>query len=209
MRKTILVFVAGVLLMTFNGCAKEEPGTVTAFVGSASKPAMEEAAAAFEEETGIRVYCNFGGSGTLLSQIELSQSGDLYIPGSQDYMAKAEKKSVIDSASVEKIAYLVPTIGVQHGNPKNIQTLAELAGPGIEVGIGNPEAVCLGLYAVEILEYNHLLADVSKNIVVHAKSPILKRQCFIHNSDLLTACSPAGNPIRMWFSTTFNSIWPM
>jgi molybdate transport system substrate-binding protein len=158
------------LVVTFSGCAKVEPKTLTAFVGSASKPPMEEAARAFQEKTGIQVYLNFGGSGTLLSQIELSRSGDLYIPGSPDYMVKAERKNVIDPASVKKIAYLVPVIGVQHGNPKNIKSLSDLAGPGIEVGIGNPEAVCVGLYAIEILDYNHILTDVSKNIIVHAKS---------------------------------------
>jgi molybdate transport system substrate-binding protein len=158
------------LLVTFTGCAKEEEKTITAFVGSASKPPMEEAAAAFEKETGIKVYLNFGGSGAMLSQIELSRSGDLYIPGSPDYMVKAEKKGIIDSASVKKIAYLIPVIAVQHGNPKNIQSLADLAKPGIEVGIGNPQAVCVGLYAAEILDYNHLLADVGKNIVVNTES---------------------------------------
>ncbi len=77
---------------------------------------------------------------------------------------------IIDAASVKKIAYLIPVIAVQHGNPKNIQSLTDLAKPGIEVGIGNPQAVCVGLYAIEILDYNHLLADVSKNIVVNAES---------------------------------------
>jgi len=158
------------LLTTIIGCAKEEPKTITAFVGSASKPPMEEAAAAFEKETGIKVYTNYGGSGTMLSQIELSKSGDLYIPGSPDYIAKAERKGDIDAASVKKIAYLIPVIAVQHGNPKNIQSLADLAKPEIEVGIGNPEAVCVGLYAIEILDYNHLLAEVSKNIIVNVES---------------------------------------
>lgn len=170
MKKVLLSFIGGLLLVAFNGCAQEEPKTITAFVGSASKPALEEAASAFEQETGIRVYLNFSGSGTMLSQIELSQSGDLYIPGSPDYMVKAEKKGIIDPASVEMIAYLIPVIAVPHGNPKNIQSLADLARPGVEVGIGNPEAVCVGLYAVEILDHNHVLGDVSKNIVVHAKS---------------------------------------
>jgi len=158
------------LLMAISGCAKEESKELTAFVGSASKPPMEEAAAAFEKETGIKVYLNFGGSGTMLSQIELSQSGDLYVPGSPDYMVKAERDVMVDPASVKKIAYLIPVIAVQHGNPKNIQSLADLARPGIEVAIGNPEAVCVGLYAYEILDYNHLLAEVSKNIIVNAES---------------------------------------
>ena len=158
------------LLVTFTGCAKEESKTITAFVGSASKPAIEEAAAAFEKETGIKVYLNFGGSGAMLSQIEMSQSGDLYIPGSPDYMVKAERKDVIDTASVEQIAYLIPVIAVQHGNPQNIQSLADLAKPSIEVGIANPQAVCVGLYAIEVLDYNNLLAEVSRNIVVNAES---------------------------------------
>jgi molybdate transport system substrate-binding protein len=167
-----LVPLSLLLLLVFVSwsCDKGEPVTLTAFVGSASKPAMEEAAAAFEKETGIKVYLNFGGSGTMLSQIELSQSGDLYIPGSQDYIVKAERKGVIDINSVEKIAYLIPVISVQHGNPQNIQTLADLARPGLEIGIGNPQSVCLGLYAIEIFEYNGLLDDIVKNIVVNAES---------------------------------------
>ena len=106
----------------------------------------------------------------MLSQIKLSKSGDLYIPGSPDYIVKAERDSLTDPKSTKVIAYLIPVIAVQHGNPKNIQSLADLAKPGIKVGIGNPEAVCLGLYAVEILDYNHLLAEVGKNIVTYAES---------------------------------------
>jgi molybdate transport system substrate-binding protein len=170
MKRLMLIMIGVLTLMIIEGCAKEEPETLTAFVGSASKPPMEEAIKAFEKETGIKVYLNFGGSGTMLSQIELSQSGDLYIPGSPDYMVNAERKDIIDPASVKMIAYLIPVIAVQHGNPKSIQSLADLAKSGIEVGIGNPQAVCVGLYAIEILDYNHLLADVSKNIVVNTES---------------------------------------
>jgi len=170
LKKAILALVGMMMLSILIGCGGTEAKAITAFVGSASKPPMEEAAEAFRKKTGIQVFLTFGGSGALLSQIELSKSGDLYIPGSPDYMVKAERKSVIDTASVEKIAYLVPVIAVQKGNPQNIKSLADLARPGIEIGIGNPEAVCLGLYAIEILDYNDVLEDLGGNIVVHAKS---------------------------------------
>lgn len=156
--------------MAINGCAKVAPKELTAFVGSASKPPMEEAARAFEKETGIKVYLNFSGSGTMLSQMKISKSGDLYIPGSPDYMLMAERDGVVDPASIKLITYLVPAILVQKGNPKNIRSLADLAKPGVEVGIGNPEAVCVGLYAYEILEYNKMLAKVWPNIVTNAES---------------------------------------
>jgi molybdate transport system substrate-binding protein len=171
MTRILKIFLLGVIIiLAIGGCARQETKTVTAFCGSASKPAMEEAAQAFAEETGIEVYLNFSGSGTMLSQMEISKSGDLYIPGSPDYMLMAENKGVVEPESVKIISYLVPAILVQAGNPKNIQSLADLARPGIGVGIGNPEAVCVGLYAYEILEYNDMLEDIVPNIVTHAES---------------------------------------
>ena len=166
----VVILIAASVLITAIGCAGEETKSITVFCGSASKPAMEEAARVFKEETGIMVYLNFSGSGTMLAQMKVSESGDLYIPGSPDYMAMAEKDGVVEPDTVVIISYLVPAILVQVGNHLNIRKLADLASPGIEVGIGNPEAVCVGLYAYEILEYNDLLESVKPNIVTHAES---------------------------------------
>lgn len=169
-RVTGLILVLVIMFLVFSGCTADETNSITAFCGSASKPAMEEAAAVFAEKTGIEVYLNFSGSGTMLSQMKISQSGDLYIPGSPDFMAMAVRDGVVDPDSVEIIAYLVPAILVQEGNPKNIQSLSDLAGPGIEVGIGNPESVCVGLYAYEIMEHSNLIEEIVPNIVTHAES---------------------------------------
>jgi len=166
------IALAGLIfILLFSGCAgrKEEKG-ITVFCGSASKPPMEEIGAQFEKETGIRVYFNFSGSGTMLSQMKIAKRGDLYVPGSPDYMVIAERDGVIDPQTVKIVAYLVPAIAVQKGNPKNIRSLSDLTKPGLKVGIGNPETVCVGLYAIELLEYNHLLADVGKNVVTYAAS---------------------------------------
>ncbi len=123
-----------------------------------------------KNKQGVKVYLTYGGSGTVLSQMELSKTGDIYIPGSPDYLVKAEKEKVTDPTTTKIVAYLVPAINVQPGNPKNIQSLSDLAKPGIKVGIGNPTTVCVGLYAVEILDKNQLLADVYKNIITQASS---------------------------------------
>ena len=171
MRKLlVVVFIAVAVLITTVGCAGQEVKSITIFCGTASKPAMEEAAQVFEEETGITVYLNFSGSGTMLSQMKISESGDLYIPGSPDYMEMAIDDGVVAPDTVVIISYLVPAILVPAGNPLNIRELSDLAGLGVEVGIGNPEAVCVGLYAVEILEHNNLLEEIKPNIVTHAES---------------------------------------
>jgi len=131
---------------------------------------MEEAAMVFQKRTGIVVELIWGGSGTVLSQMKLARRGDLYIPGSPDFMDKAEKDGLVDPSSKRILAYLVPMICVQKGNPLAITGLADLAKDGVRVAIGNPETVCVGLYAVEILARANLLKAIHQNIVTYASS---------------------------------------
>ncbi len=164
----VALTIAGVLLL-YLLIPKGGQGIV-AFCGAASKPALEAAAAAFERETGIRVELYFGGSGDVLSRMVLSASGDLYIPGSPEYMTKAIELGVVEPSSVRVLAYLVPAVIVPKGNPKGIAELRDLARPGVRVAIADPESVCVGEYAVEVLKCNGLYGEVSANIVMYAES---------------------------------------
>lgn len=124
------------------------------FAGAASKPATEEAIKAFQEKTGIPVDVTFGGSGFVLAQMKLAKKGDLYFPGSSDFMEMAKKEGFVFPESEKILVYLVPAINVQKGNPKKIYSLKDLAKDDIRVAIANPETVCVGIYAVEIIEKN-------------------------------------------------------
>lgn len=126
--------------------------TLLMYAGAASKPPAEEAIRLFEERTGIKIEATFGGSGQVLSQMRLAKKGDLYFPGSSDYMEKAKKDGDVIPETEAIITYLVPAINVQKGNPLNIQTLQDLTRTGLRVAIADPETVCVGLYAVEIIE---------------------------------------------------------
>ncbi len=143
---------------------------VLVFAGSAAKPALEEAARAFEARTGTAVRFVFGGSGTVLAQMELARRGDLYVPGSPDFMEKAKRRGLVDPATEARLAYLVPAIAVPRGNPAGVRSLADLARPGVRVGIARPDTVCVGLYAVEVLERAGLAGRVRPNIVNYAES---------------------------------------
>lgn len=144
--------------------------TLRAFVGSASKPAMIEAAQAFEEDTGIHVELHFGGSGSMLSEMILSKRGDLYCPGSPDYMELAIAKQAIDAQTVRVVSYLVPAINVAAGNPKGIAGLEDLGREGVWVAIANPHSVCVGLYAVEVIEKSSLTDGIRPNIRAYMES---------------------------------------
>jgi molybdate transport system substrate-binding protein len=154
-----------------------EKVTLTAFVGSASKPPALAAKAAFEKKyPNIIVDMTFGGSGTLLNQMKLEEMGDIYMPGSDDYMDKAESQKVVVPASRRIVAYLVPTICVQHGNPKKIRGLQDLARPGITVGLARAGAVCLGDVSDEILRKAGVEQQVKANVINYAASCELTQQ---------------------------------
>jgi len=145
---------------------------VIVFAGAAAAPVYREAAALFELKYNAKVVLNLGGSGALLSALEITKTGDVYIPGSSEFLTQASRRGVVNfTISKPRIlAYLVPAIIVQKSNPKNITKLEDLARPGIRVAIGDPRSVCIGLYAKEILERSGLWEAVSKNIVTYAPS---------------------------------------
>lgn len=148
------ILLIGYAKQPSTGFGQTSSQSLLIFAGSASQPPTEEAAKVFEQKTGVKVDLVFGGSGTVLSQMKLGQKGDLYFPGSSDFMEKAKKDGDVLPETEAKVVYLVSAINVQKGNPKNIHTLKDLTRPGLKVAIANPETVCVGLYAVEIIDKN-------------------------------------------------------
>ena len=145
-------------------------GTLELFVGSATKPATEEVVQLFEDRYGVRVDLHFGGSGAMLSQMKLTERGDIYFPGSSDFMEEAKRRGLVLPQTEQRVVYLIPAINVQKGNPENIQSLEDLARPGLKVAIGDPETVCVGLYALEVLEKSGLAEAVRPNIATYTES---------------------------------------
>lgn len=175
-RRSILTWGGALAAAAFGGIMLdrftlgEAPHKIRAYFGAAAEVPEEELVAAFQKKTGITVEYTISGSGTLLSAIEMAKVGDLFAPGSQDYMQKAINDGIMVNSSIRIIAYLVPAIIVQKGNPKNITSLSDLAKPGLKVGIGNPDSVCIGLYAQDILTRAGLWNSVRPNIVTYASS---------------------------------------
>jgi molybdate transport system substrate-binding protein len=176
-KKAKIIWICGCvfcLLVMQAACTSQQkiqkPPTLTVFAGSASQPVLKEIARVYTHKTGIRIELVFGSSGYLLNQMQLTGKGDVYIPGSMDYMLKAERLGTINPATIRRLAYLVPAINVKPGNPKNIKGLSDLARPGMRIGIARPENVCVGLYAIEVLKANKLLRAVMPNLLVTTES---------------------------------------
>jgi molybdate transport system substrate-binding protein len=167
------VRISALLLVAAAGMTAfwaERKRSIEVMIGSAAEPPMKEICALFERTTGTKVLAHYGGSGALLAQIEVARRGDVYFPGSSDFMDKAVAKKVVRPQDPGVVVYLVPAITVQKGNPKGIHSLKDLARPDVRVGIGRPEAVCVGLYGVQVLESQGLLEAVRPRIVTEAES---------------------------------------
>lgn len=133
------------------------------YCGAGMRKPMEEIGLLFEEENGISVNYNYAGSNTLLSQMELTQKGDIYMPGATYYFDVAREKGFTDYEQL--IAYHVPVIAVPKGNPANITSLDDLAKSGVKVILGDSKAVAIGKLGDTLLKDNGIYEDVEKNVV--------------------------------------------
>jgi len=169
MKGVVLAISALGAVLAMAACGGGEQ-TLELFVGSATKPATEEVARLFEEKYGVKVELHFGGSGAMLSQMKLTGRGDIYFPGSSDFMEKAKEENLVIPQSERIVVYLIPAINVQKGNPKNIESLEDLARPDVTFAIADPETVCVGLYAAEILDGAGLSQSIRPKIATYAES---------------------------------------
>lgn len=137
--------------------------SIIVFCGAGLKAPMSEIGTAFKEKTGIDVQYNYGGAGTLVTQMNLTHKGDAFMPGSTMEWKTAKAQGLVDDYQL--VAYHVPAIAVQKGNPRNIATIADLAQPDLKVALGDTNATAIGKAATKLFKKFNVTADVEKNVV--------------------------------------------
>lgn len=138
--------------------------TLLVYCGAGLRDPMEEIAEIFKAREGVGIEYTFGGSAQLLSQIELYQKGDAYMPGARSYIESAMGKGFVDDT--EDVVYHVLAIVVSKGNPMNITSVQDLANPGVRVAIGEPSGPAVGKAAKKMLENDGIWEAVEANTVV-------------------------------------------
>jgi molybdate transport system substrate-binding protein len=166
------IVVALILLST--GCSEkteqaavqEEAKSIMVGAGAGLKPALDPIGKKFTEKTGIKVEYSYLCSAMVLTNMQLTRTGDAMVPGSQHYMDIAIEKDVIDKDTVTVAGYMIPVICVQKGNPHNITALEDLTKPGLKVGVGEAEALAVGRLTEKMLKELGLFEDITKNVVL-------------------------------------------
>ena len=157
----ILVF--GIVLI--GGCT-EKKRNLLVYCGAGMRKPMDKIGSLFEKKYGIEVNYNYAGSNTLLSQMELTKKGDVYMPGATYYITIAKDKGFVDYE--QPVAYHIPILAVPEGNPANIVCLDDLTKPGIKVILGDQKASAIGKMADKILKKNRIYDAMQKNIIARS-----------------------------------------
>jgi molybdate transport system substrate-binding protein len=167
-RKKILV---PVLIAMFGvGVQASAHKTLFVYVGAGIKEPVVELATMYEKKTGTSVQMTFNNSGALVSQLSISETGDVFMPGSLSFIEKAKSQGFI-SAVTPAIAYHVPVIVVPAGNPAGIKSIRDFAKPGIHLVLPDKEGTALGKSAFAIFKKLGISADVEKNILSYGETP--------------------------------------
>ena len=155
MKPLFLSLLSIALLLT--GCTEnqevDKPDLVM-FCAAGIKNPVVRIAKQYEEEYGTKVQLHYGGSGTLLGNLEVASGCDIYLAADSSYTRIAREKGLI--VETMPVALMKAGFGVFKDNPKKLSALSDIKREGIRTGIGNPEAASVGKFAKKILTKHNL-----------------------------------------------------
>jgi len=147
------IAVVGALVVLTSGCgrksAEQEAGTLRILCGAGIRPAMEAVRAEFERAHNCTVRADYAGSGAHFGRLQAGAEADLWLPGDVWWVHKAYEKGLVDRHRV--VAWFVPVIAVQKGNPKKIRGLPDLLRKELAVGLGKIDACAIGNVSLNLL----------------------------------------------------------
>ncbi len=123
--------------------------SLTVYCAAGLKKPVEAVAKQYLAEQGVEVQLQFGGTGTLLSQIRVAKQGDLFIAADDKSLADAKQFDAIHE--VLPLVQQHPVIAVAVGNPKKIHSLDDLLRDDVRVALANPEAASIGKVVKAVL----------------------------------------------------------
>ncbi len=115
--------------------------TLKIYCAAALRPPLENIAREFESRFDQHIEFNFGGSQTLLSNLETTGDGDLFIPADDSYLQLAEQRKLIQQ--IFPIAKMHAVILNSKDHPP-IKNFAELFDVKLKLAQANPDAAAIG-----------------------------------------------------------------
>jgi molybdate transport system substrate-binding protein len=117
-------------------------------------------AAEFEKEHGQKVELRFGPSQTILANLQLTKTGDLFIPADESFIRMAKNKGLIKD--VLNVAQMRAVVIVNPKLDRTIATWDDFLAPSNKIGLANTEITAIGKIIKQQLEADNRWAELEK-----------------------------------------------
>lgn len=133
--------------------ANDDAQPLVLYCAAGMRPPVEAAIKQYQQEYGVRVEPQYDGSGALLSTMQATDRGDLYLAADVHYVERARELGLVAESAPLAIQHAV--IAVRKDDPKtdHIQSIEDLlATEGLRLTLADPEVAAISRAARKALD---------------------------------------------------------
>lgn len=157
----LIALMSGMLTSGCTGGRSTE--TITVCCAAVMRAPMEEIAARYQAEHDAVIEMRFGGSNTLLMELKISGSGDVFVAADASYTTRAQEQGLSHAAIA--LAIITPVVIVRDDSAVAINRIEDLVSEDVRVAIANPDTAAIGRNAKQVLESLELWKPIEKNVL--------------------------------------------
>ncbi len=144
-----VLLVAGLVAVLVWTDTSHRGPVIVLYCAAAMREPMEEIIPLYEQKTGVRVEVHYGASETILTNLQLSKQGDLFLPADESYIVEAQQKGLLKD--VFPLVQMNAALVVSPIYDKSIKDWDDLFNQEARIFIANPSAA-----AISRLTHAHL-----------------------------------------------------
>ncbi|GHT85382.1 putative binding protein [Spirochaetia bacterium] len=135
----------------------------------------------FEAQTGNTVVVEYAGMGQLLTRYKNTDSGDVFLSGSEDFIRQL--KAIDKVAAESPLVYHTAVMVIRKEKAANITSFADLAKSNLKIGMGDPKAIALGVSGETMLDNSGFGPALREKVTVRATT-IAQLTTYLTNGDI-------------------------
>jgi len=148
-KKMVAAILSIFMIASLAGASGTEELVV--FCAASLTGAFGEMGQIYEDETGVDVILNFDGTQAIRTQVEQGAIADVFVSANKKHMDALMSEGFMDNDTVSIFTENRMVVIVPEDNPADIQSLSDLAEPGVMIIMGVKEAP-FGSYALQVLD---------------------------------------------------------
>ena len=188
----VVLVVAVFLLSQSSRPSLDQTEPVVLFCAASNRAVVDAIREDYKKEFGREVQVQYGPSQTLLATMEVTNTGDLYLPADDSFLKLAKEKNLV--SEVLPLASMNAGIAVLKGNPKRIRSLADLLKHDVQFVQASVEASAIGKLTRDVLSrsqqwdsldratdaYRTTVTDVANDVLVGAADAGIVYDAVLH-----------------------------